>query len=228
VTEAEWHGGDDPGAMLEFLRDKAGDRKKRLFMAACCRGVWRLLPDPRSRRAVEVAEWYADGAATRRELAAAHGKAVAVAGHGVRHVAWAAYWTSSRTLSDSIINNVRFNTAQAAAREAHDAGAAANPVAAYAAGGAAEARRQADILRDLFGNPFRPSAVDPAWLTWKDGTVRKLARAIYDERHFADLPILADALEEAGCADAEILGHCRGGGDHFRGCWVLDLLLARE
>jgi hypothetical protein len=218
--------------MLDFLGARAGDRKRRLFMAACCRRVWRLLPDARSRRAVEAAERYSDGAAGVRELAAAHSKAVAVPGHGIRHVAWAAYWTSSRTLSDSIVDNVRHNTAQAAAREAHDVevttrGGAAKPVAAYTAGAAAEARRQADLLRDLFGDPFRPAVLDPAWLTWKDGTVPKLARAVYDDRRFADLPILADALEEAGCMDADILAHCRKGGEHFRGCWVLDLLLGK-
>ena len=63
---------------------------------------------------------------------------------------------------------------------------------------------------------------------WNDGTVRKLAQAIYDDRRFADLPILADALEEAGCADAAILAHCRGGGEYVRGCWVVDLLLGKE
>jgi hypothetical protein len=177
---------------------------------------------------VEAAERYSDGTAGVRELAAAHSKAVAVAGHGVRHVAWAAYWTSSRTLSDSIVDNVRHNAVQAAAREAAGArGYTAGSHAAYTAGGVAEARRQAALVRDLFGDPFRPAVLDPAWLTWKDGTVHKLARAVYDDRRFADLPILADALEEAGCTDAGILAHCRGGGEHFRGCWVLDLLLGK-
>jgi hypothetical protein len=70
--------------------------------------------------------------------------------------------------------------------------------------------------------------INPIWLRWNDGTVVKLAQSIYDERRFTDLPILADALEDAGCADADILAHCRGPGPHVRGCWVVDLLLGKS
>jgi hypothetical protein len=93
---------------------------------------------------------------------------------------------------------------------------------------AAEQRQCADLLRDIFHNPFRPlPVVDSAWLDGKEGTVAKLARAIYDEHRFADLPVLADALEEAGCTDALLIAHCRGG-EHARGCWLVDRLLAQE
>jgi len=75
----------------------------------------------------------------------------------------------------------------------------------------------------------RPApAVDPSWPAWNSGAVAKLAAAINEGRRFADLPILADALEESGCADAAILAHCRGGGEHVRGCWVVDLLTGRQ
>ncbi len=87
---------------------------------------------------------------------------------------------------------------------------------------------QGGLLHELFGNPFRRVVLDPAWLRWTDGTVPKMAQAIYDERDFDRLPILADALEEAGCADAAILGHCRFPAEHVRGCWLLDLILDRE
>ena len=73
-----------------------------------------------------------------------------------------------------------------------------------------ERRLQTDLLRDVFGNPFRRARVDPAWLAWNDGTVVKIAQSIYTERRFEDMPILGDALEDAGCSDAEILGHLRG------------------
>jgi hypothetical protein len=73
--------------------------------------------------------------------------------------------------------------------------------------------------------PFRPAAVRPDWLT---ETAVALARAIYEERAFDRLPILADALEDAGCDDADILAHCRGDGPHVRGCWVVDLVLGKE
>jgi hypothetical protein len=86
---------------------------------------------------------------------------------------------------------------------------------------------QAALLRCVFDNPFRPVTVAPAWLSWNGATVPKLAQAIYDERRFGDLPILADALEEASCDNSDVLAHCRSGGEHVRGCWVVDLLLGK-
>src|SRR5262249_20701254 len=83
---------------------------------------------------------------------------------------------------------------------------------------------QLALLRDIFGNPFRPVALDPAWLSWHGGLLVSMARRMYDSRDFADLPVLADALEEAGCDNADILAHCRGPGPHVRGCWVVDLI----
>jgi hypothetical protein len=87
---------------------------------------------------------------------------------------------------------------------------------------------QVHLLRCIVGNPFRPSQPDPAWLVWKDGTITRLAQGIYTDRAFDRLPILADALEDAGCDNADILAHCRGPGPHVRGCWVLDLLLGKS
>ncbi|MBY0522840.1 MAG: hypothetical protein K2R98_05560 [Gemmataceae bacterium] len=84
------------------------------------------------------------------------------------------------------------------------------------------------MVREIFGNPFRPMSVEPSCVAWCGATVGKLADVIYEERAFDRLPILADALEDAGCTDAAILEHCRGPGLHVRGCWVVDLLLGRE
>ena len=115
---------------------------------------------------------------------------------------------------------------------------AASPVGAdRSAGGIAtrdEAEReewaaQAALLRDIFGLlPFRPVTIAPAWAIWNDATVVKLAQGIYDDRAVGRLPILADALEEAGCDNADILTHCRQPGPHVRGCWVVDLLLGKS
>src|SRR6185437_16910565 len=88
-----------------------------------------------------------------------------------------------------------------------------------------ERRAQVALIRDLFGNPFRPVAIEPACLEWNEGCLVKMARTIYDERKYQDMTILADALEEAGCGTAELLNHCRQPGEHARGCWALDLLL---
>jgi hypothetical protein len=84
------------------------------------------------------------------------------------------------------------------------------------------------LLDCVFGNPFRAVAIDAAWLTWHDGLLVSMARQMYDSRDFTGMPILADALEEAGCTDPDILAHCRSGGEHVRGCWVIDSLLGRQ
>jgi hypothetical protein len=86
---------------------------------------------------------------------------------------------------------------------------------------------QADLIREVFGNPFRTVAIQQPWLERNDGAGRKIAQGIYDDRRFGDLPVLADALEEAGCDNADLLGHLRGPGPHVRGCWALDLLLGQ-
>jgi hypothetical protein len=99
-----------------------------------------------------------------------------------------------------------------------------------------ELAAQCRLIRDVFGNPFRPAPIfDTAWLAWQEGAVANLARAAYDERKLpagrldaARLALLADALEDAGCTNADLLGHLRGPGPHVRGCWALDLALGRK
>ncbi len=103
------------------------------------------------------------------------------------------------------------------------AGAASDAPAAEKA----EQRAHAGLLRDIF-DPFRPARLRRAWLAWEGGTVPKLAQAIYADGAYDRLPVLADALEEAGCTNAKILAHCRGAGPHVRGCWALDLLLGKQ
>jgi hypothetical protein len=209
-TEAGWLACTYPGSMLPHVL-KGSARKLRLFAVACCRRVWHLLPDPRSRRAVEAAEQWADGLLATTALRAARRAAheVALGAHG-RH-AWAlraADWAA-------VPRKDKVSITAAMARWALEE---RKP----------EERHQCDLLRDVFGFPFRPVAVDPGWRAWHGGAVVQVARAIYDEKRFADLPILADALEDAGCGNAEILAHCRGGGVHVRGCWVVDRVLAKE
>jgi hypothetical protein len=89
----------------------------------------------------------------------------------------------------------------------------------------AESRVQASLLRDVFGNPFRPATIVPVWLT---PSVLAVAHSTYETRSFEELPILADALEETGCTDADLLSHLRGPGPHVRGCWVVDLVLGKK
>jgi hypothetical protein len=190
--------------MLEYLSGKASERKHRLFAIACVRRLWHLLVDPRSRDAVEVAARYAEGSATEEALRAAH-----VAAGQVRWVGTAA---------------------QGLAARAAEHVASAVPWVACGASMAAAAMReerawQCTILRDVVGNPFRPAAFDPRWRT---ADAVGLARGTYDEGAFDRLPILADALEDAGCTDPDLLGHLRAPGPHVRGCWALDLILGKE
>jgi hypothetical protein len=90
---------------------------------------------------------------------------------------------------------------------------------------AVERRALAELVREVFGNPFRPLTFTPQWRT---DTVVGLARQIYESRDFSAMPILADALQDTGCDNEEILDHCRGSGPHVRGCWVVDLVLGKE
>jgi hypothetical protein len=102
--------------------------------------------------------------------------------------------------------------------------------ATYAGRGTKSGKRpaQAQLLREVFGNPFHPVTVDRACLAWNGGAVVKVAEVIYEERRFGDLSILADALEDAGCTEPDILAHCRSSGPHVRGCWAVDRLLGKE
>src|SRR5262249_54741761 len=99
----------------------------------------------------------------------------------------------------------------------------------------AERRVQCDLLREVMGDPFRCVAVAPGWRARGGEPVPRLGEAIYEGRSLpggtldgARRPILADALEDAGCTEAAILEHCRGPGPHVRGCWVVDLILGKS
>jgi hypothetical protein len=202
MTEQEWLQAADPQPMLEFLWGRASDRKLRLFGVACCRRVWGRLVEEASRRAVTTAEDYADGLASDAELDEARLRAGwAEKWSGQPEAADAAAWTASREAGLLWVVTAARRTASVS---------------------------QAALLRDILGNPFRPVTLDPAWLTWHDSLLVSMARRMYESRDFTDMPVLADALEEAGCQDQNILGHCRSGGGHVRGCWVVDLLLGKE
>jgi hypothetical protein len=230
MTEAEWLAIPDVSTMLKHLRGRARPRKFRLFACACCRRIWEALT-PNARRAVEQAERYADRAIRLEQLKAARPDFRDEA--GAPH--WASVWAARAAAAP---RNMAGAAAAAASHCRSLSAAAACPREAYPDfqtwNGAlhqvvvAEGGRQRDLLCEVFGNPFRPPTVEAAWLAWHGGTVPRLAQGVYDEGRFADLPVLADALEEAGCTDADVLGHCRSGGEHVRGCWVLDLLLGKK
>jgi len=226
MTEAEWLTCRDPDTLLTYLGGGASNRRLRLFACACCRRVRGLLTAPRYRHAVETSERYADRLAGPQELKAARAAAWGVLAEegGSDAPARAAAVSGLLREARAAAFEARAAVANRACRRHHDRAAMAR---GWQAAEAAEKRAQCDLLRDIFGKPVRALRAGPVWLACDGGTVAKLAGAIYDGRRFAEMPYLGDALEEAGCADETVLGHCRGPGPHVRGCWVLDLLLGK-
>jgi hypothetical protein len=236
VTEAEWLACTDPMPMLEFLRGKVSDRKLRLFAVGCCRRVWHLLVDERSRKEVEVAERFADGLADRRELEKAIRSdsvwdsklMLAREMDAAEAVGWAAWdWNALNVPTPETATYGVDESLLAARNAARAMGWDASSSPRAPSSSRAEQTCQCLILRDIIGNPFRPVTIDTAWLRWNFATVPAIARHVYEDRAFHDLPILADALGDAGCTDQVILTHCRQRGEHIRGCWVVDLLLGK-
>ena len=247
MTEAEWLASNDPDQMLRFMgekhganRTKAGRRKMRLFGCASCRQLWGHMADPRSRYAVEVAERLADGQLSETELEDARMQAM----EARRAVALRIHErTFRRELEPKAVVLARGMLPDDDRTAAQAAAAILEPEAGnFAWAGltfgctqnCAEypivfRRRswEAGALRCLFGNPFRSVKTDLTWLAWNGGAIPKIAETMYDDRAFDRIPLLADALEDAGCTDADILAHCRDPGPHVRGCWVIDLLLGK-
>lgn len=267
MTEQEWLTSTDPAAMLDWCNSERDyrpsvhpvvtDRQLRLFACACCRQVWHLLTDKRSRRAVEVAERYADGLEISMALRFACEEAGRVLPLGKSNpaasmAAWVAYWELDRVVRQVVSWDTK------------------NTIA------------QASLIRCIIGNPFRPVRVKvhpcigtsdisihdwESWLAWQDETIPALAQAAYEERVVRTCPkchgqggshsgqedfwydctnchgtgyldtgeldagrlaMLADALEEAGCQEEVILRHLRSLEPHVRGCWVIDTLTGRS
>jgi hypothetical protein len=246
LTEADWLTSAEPYWMLRHLqqhqrisRTPGGARRLRLLVVAFCRRVEHLMEE-RCRKAVAVAERYADGKARKAELEAARAEV-----EEVERIARAKVSPARKPRKDWVPVHRAWLVANMAQRATQTYGLAhsvqvvstAFEYAAYYEAGLGQeemaAAQQVEklarraLIHDIFGNPFQPTpAVENAWLVWNHGIIAKMARVIYDERALDRMPILADALEEAGCTDTEILSHCRGGA-HTRGCWLIDLLTGK-
>jgi len=222
-TEEEWCSCDSPQPLLIYLKRKASNRKFRLYAVACARLIWSHLLHRESQLAIETAERFADGQADEEDRETCEKAADDAveriaddeAGDTAYHAALSAVWCARSFSPD----------------DPYETGHAAF----YAASTLDTRKPFVAILHCVFGNPFRPRARLPRTVrAWNDGTIPKLAQGIYDERimpngelEVAHLGVLADALDDAGCTDADILGHLRGPGPHVRGCWVLDLILGK-
>jgi hypothetical protein len=204
MNEQEWFGCKSPIEMLEAVHDKRSARKLRLLAVAISRSVFTEKTPGEVIKAARLAEAFEDQACPIEEWERLNEELHRVSHHEYMYSSdelnAAMEWTTTRTFSCSDLLSVIDYF------ELRDP-----PVI--------------ELVHDVIGNPFEPVAIDPAWLT---STVASLAQAIYDERAFDRLPLLADALEDAGCTSVEILKHCRQPDVHVRGCWVVDLVLGKE
>jgi len=216
--EAKWLSSDDVYDLIDCLKDggHADTRRLRLYACALARFFWDGFGHPVHRRVVELAEAFADGLIPFGELDSAFTLARELPER----------FQTEEDGADICPGRVAFATAfeDAAfgAWEAYYNGAAVCGFLADVPG--ADRFDGVGPLRDVFGNPFRLVTFDPRWRT---SDVVGLARAIYDDGAFERMPILADALMDAGCEDEHIIGHCRGDRTHVRGCWVVDLVLGK-
>jgi hypothetical protein len=237
MTEAEWDYSAAPLLMMDAVPATLPRRKLILFAVACCRRLGPTLRRPSALRLLDVAEQLADGALSPAAFHEALTTAVGEHLPGGRNhrdrsglVAIGLLRAfAGRAPDPSAVGPPPRSKApmRAALREAQNHLAHLNNPGttfdAYDDARTRELRYLADVLRDLVGPLFRSVAAEAGC---RSPTVLGLARSASEERAFDRLPILADALQDAGCADGDVLGHCRGRGPHVRGCWVVDLLLA--
>jgi hypothetical protein len=225
MDERAWRECTDPFEMLDFLTVSPKyltvqwQRKLQLLCCACCRRLGQQL-GPKDISRIESAERNVDlwlsGALENKLFSfqrwGPHGTTVSsILAVAVREACenrgTSLCYAASAVALQTVPSNLSCRTQE------------------FRAARTAELAAQAALMRDLFGNPFRPPPpTDRAWLSWNRGIVRRLGQRIYEEAEFGRLPILADALEGAGCTVAGVLGHCRRPGLHAKGCWVLDWL----
>lgn len=219
---------DNPDEMWMLVADRS-DRKLRLLVVALCRQLWNVFRDQACRNAVEVAERFADGLANEGELYEAHISALDCI-DAIRPE----LYLENAIAPDSTGSPMRaqLRAAEAATDAAgwshHLHNSYERALDALGEAGDEDSRVCAVALfREIYGNRFlHPVTFDPAWRT---SDVMALANGIYAERAFDRMPILADALQDAGCDNADILGHMRDAkATHVRGCWALDLILGKE
>jgi hypothetical protein len=231
-----------PRDALSMFLQKLRDRKYRLFACACARRAEHLIDDERPRRALELAERYADGLVERKELLTAYRRAHRFVKQQLDAANWAsglaanpsasaAYVSRDEAECDgSVTTGAWFEAvlalAGSAKRTALNAGASPEKAQErYQQTEAAEKAVQADLLRDIFGNPFRPLPTFDS--SWRSPDVDALAHDIYAHKTFERLIALADLLQEVGCENCELLEHLRAPIPHVRGCWALDLVLGK-
>ena len=232
ITPDRWDTSNNPAAMLALMRD-ADERLFRLFACACCRRMWSSLVSPESREAVRVAEALADGLAgdeERRVAERAANQARALRNHD-------ATADAAQAAAALLRGKVTYSANKCSTCVSHGQAILAwgDPLLAMDSMWeeddphiAAETTVHAAIVRDIFGNPFASlPVVDARWLEWNDGVIPRLCTDMYESRDFGRMRTLDAHLRAAGCGDRRILEHCALP-EHYRGCWVVDLLLGKR
>jgi hypothetical protein len=242
MTEAEWLRCTDVRAMLHCLPWGKHQRKARLFACACCKQISDLLRDNWCRRAIEIVERFVDDRASESERELAERNLLRAIDEirdqhpypdyltQPEHVArsavrWMLTWGNRIETIETVASAIATAAGLITVLKSRDR---SDTRLVLRSAEAQERERQCRLLRDIIGNPFRPVGVDAGWLAWRDSTVPKIAQTIYEERAFGRMPILADALEDAGCTNDDMLTHCRQSNEHVRGCWVVDMLTGRS
>jgi hypothetical protein len=242
MTEAEWLECDKPERMLTYLRGRASERKLRLFAVAAARLASRWFVHAFHGVVLDVGEQVAEGVYGSEALDETRTSAwdsfrLGLAGYGDHHIL--ATRAAARTVesegyraADLTKNEIVGLFAEMAQEEGVSD---EQRQRLYFAGRRRAEAQLARLLREVFGNPYRAVSLPSAVLAWQNATVPRVARAAYDGRHLPEgtldptrLALFADALEDAGCTHVDVLGHLRGQGPHVRGCWALDLALAKS
>jgi hypothetical protein len=238
--DPRWRLHSSHGTLVSGDGRRVSPRRLGRFAQHCCRGWWGLPLEEPSRRLVAAYERFLTGNGSWDEFLAAYRQmsGPAQVGEWTLVSPMAFQWTLTPYGIARLAQDLTWATAchhhreriEALERTATDDdrfawGFFGYDFPEFNATARAIRRPFPDLLREVVGNPFRPVVIDPTWFCWNSGTVPAIARRIDGEGAFHDLPILADALEDAGCTDADILAHCRSTGPHVRGCWVVDLLV---
>jgi hypothetical protein len=225
MTEQEWLTAIDPHYLFKKVHGFMFERKLRLFAIACCNRVSTLCNDSLAMNWLSVAEMYADGQAQKPQRQNAEGEA-----HRAGTVnGYLVVCTLHKRANEAASRSSSFSADAVARAAVPEFFESTKDTEKWSRVLRSERQKefnaQADLLRDIFGNPFRPITLLPEWRT---STVLALATGIYEEKAFDRMPILADALGDAGCDNEEILQHCRSETVHTRGCFVVDLILGKE
>jgi hypothetical protein len=216
MTAQEWESSTDFRAMIRTLADVRSTRKWHCFSIACVHLIWDHVPD-NLREVIDITERYIQRKASNKERSEARSRRPPAPVPD--EVEWAVYWAAA---APTDINSSARGSVPNSVRQILRVPPGGQP------GHANPDLLLCDLLREIFPNPERTPRIEPAWLRWSDGAARRVAEMIDDEGDYARLPVLADALEEAGCADELLLAHLRGPGPHVRGCFAVDLVLGRK